>query len=92
MSAICVRYQPPSLADVEEEMIGRIHHEVAHRVEQGGRFWFGTTLMKDKWWFRINPVNFRTTIAHMDELLATLQRECEAVAGQRSEICESIAD
>ena len=92
MSAICVRYQPPSFADVEEEMIGRIHHEVAHRVEQGGRFWFGTTLMKDKWWFRINPVNFRTTIAHMDELLATLQQECEAVAAQRNEICESITD
>ena len=66
--------------DLDEAAIGRIHHEVARRIEQGGRFWFGTTLMKDKWWFRINPVNFRTTIAHMDELFETLKRECGEVS------------
>ncbi|MCZ6836637.1 MAG: aminotransferase class I/II-fold pyridoxal phosphate-dependent enzyme [Planctomycetota bacterium] len=79
MSAVCLRYQPPSLADADEEVIGRLHHEVALRIEQGGKFWFGTTLMKGQWWFRINPVNFRTTISHMDELYETLQRECAEV-------------
>lgn len=30
-------------------------------------------------WFRINPVNFRTRLEHMDELLDTLRAECERV-------------
>jgi len=56
---------------------------VAQRVEQGGRFWISTTELKGKTWFRINPVNFRTRSAHMEELFALLQRECQAVLGKR---------
>jgi len=41
-----------------------------------------TTLMKDRWWYRINPVNFRTTIAHMDDLFETLGRECAEVEAE----------
>ena len=79
MSAVCVRYQPPEMADADEDAIGAIHHAVTKRIEQGGKFWFGTTMMKGKWYFRINPVNFRTTIATMDELFETLRKECEEV-------------
>ena len=31
--------------------------------------------------FRINPVNIRTRLEHMDELMALLVRECGLVAG-----------
>ncbi len=31
-------------------------------------------------WFRINPVNFRTRLEHMDELMDLLRRECERLA------------
>ncbi len=75
-----MRYQPRELADADEDAIGAIHRAVAKRIEQGGKFWFGTTMMKGKWYFRINPVNFRTTIATIDELFETLGRECSAVA------------
>ena len=35
--------------------------------------------MKDRWWFRINPVNFRTTTAHMDELFQVIAEQCPQV-------------
>lgn len=77
MSAVCVRYQPDG---VEEERLVRIHQEVARRIEQAGKFWISTTVLKDRHWFRINPVNFRTRLHHMDELMATLTQECQALS------------
>jgi glutamate/tyrosine decarboxylase-like PLP-dependent enzyme len=79
MSAVCARFEPPGLRLSEAE-IGRIHHRVAQRMEREGRFWFGTTMMKDRWWFRINPVNFRTRLEHMDELFEALRRACAEAA------------
>lgn len=76
MSAICIRYDPGGLG---EEQLGRIHREVARRVEKGARFWISTTVLKGRSWFRINPVNFRTRPVHMEALLDLLQRECEVI-------------
>ena len=75
MSAVCVRFRPRG---VSEDRLARLHAEVARRIEQGGRFWFATTELKGKIWFRINPVNFRTRLEHMDELFALLRQECSA--------------
>ncbi len=73
MSAICIR----SLADGGNEAASaRRHAAVVRRIEEAGRFWFSTTQLKGKTWFRINPVNFRTRLEHMDELFATLVAEC----------------
>ena len=76
MSAICIRHRG---ADPDEGRSKELHAEVARRVEQGGRFWISTTELKGTWWFRINPVNFRTRTEHMEQLLALLQQECESV-------------
>ena len=76
MSAICVRYEPA--AGMAEDDLGRLHHAVARRIEQAGRFWISTTLLKERWWFRINPVNLHTRRAHMDELFGVIAEECEA--------------
>jgi glutamate/tyrosine decarboxylase-like PLP-dependent enzyme len=78
MSAICIRYDP---GGIPADDLARIHHEVARRIEAGGRFWISTTLLKGRWWFRINPVNIRTRLSHMDELMALLKHECGQVAG-----------
>ncbi len=78
MSAICIRYRPPD-SGLDEARLARLHHEVARRIEEGGRFWISTTLLKGRWWFRINPVNFRTRPEHMDELLELISRECTHV-------------
>lgn len=77
MSAICIRYVS---GELDSGQRARLHHEVARRIEQGGRFWISTTLLKGHTWFRINPVNFRTRRAHMEELLETLARECAVVS------------
>jgi aromatic-L-amino-acid/L-tryptophan decarboxylase len=76
MSAICIRYKDPELDEVQSK---QLHADVARRVEQSGRFWISTTELKGKSWFRINPVNFRTRIKHMDQLLALLEAECHSV-------------
>jgi aromatic-L-amino-acid decarboxylase len=75
MSAICIRYRRD---DMTEERLGRIHREVARRVESSGRFWISTTVLKGRSFFRINPINFRTRPEHMDELIGLLRKECEA--------------
>jgi len=76
MSAVCLRYHPAGLG---EDRLARLHAQVARRIEQGGRFWISTTLLKGKTWFRVNPVNFRTRPEHLDELFVLLARECSAV-------------
>jgi aromatic-L-amino-acid decarboxylase len=74
MSAICIRYRA---VDGVESV--KLHAEVAERVEKSGKFWIGTTELKGRMWFRINPVNFRTREEHMEQLLALLRMECRAV-------------
>lgn len=74
MSAICVRYIGGKL---NEQDRSQLHIDVAARAERGGRFWFSTTWLKDKTWFRINPVNFRTRREHIDELYQLLREECQ---------------
>ncbi|MBI4540814.1 MAG: aminotransferase class I/II-fold pyridoxal phosphate-dependent enzyme [Gemmatimonadetes bacterium] len=79
MSAICIRYCGPQL---DEPRLARLHREVARRIESGGRFWISTTVLKGRSYFRINPVNFRTRLEHMDELFTLLRRECAEVRHQ----------
>jgi aromatic-L-amino-acid/L-tryptophan decarboxylase len=76
MSAACVRYLPGS--DLDPARVDALHHRVAASIEKGGEFWIGTTRLKGKSWFRACPVNFRTTLAHMERLMAVLERECAA--------------
>ena len=75
MSAICVRFYEPGLT---EKYLHELHIEVARKVEESGKFWFGTTQIKDHTWFRINPVNFRTRMEHINDLFAFVQKECFA--------------
>jgi aromatic-L-amino-acid decarboxylase len=81
MSAVCLRFEPAGQpvfdpASGAADPLARLHHQVARRVEAGGRFWISTTLLKGRWWFRINPVNVRTRREHMDELMDLLHDEC----------------
>lgn len=67
MSAICLRH---SSADPG------LHARVAREIEQEGKFWISTTVLKGKPAFRINPINFRTTRRHMQELFDTILSCC----------------
>lgn len=73
MSAVCLHYKTPHLSNTASK---QLHYEVAARVERSGRFWFASTEMKGKTWFRINPVNIHTTTAHIEELYALLKQFC----------------
>lgn len=77
MSAICIRYKG---AQISEDESKKLHAEVADRVERSGRFWISTTELKERTWFRINPVNFRTRPEHMDQLFALLESECHSIS------------
>jgi glutamate/tyrosine decarboxylase-like PLP-dependent enzyme len=74
MSAVCLHYKTPQLSPEENK---QLHFAVAEKIESEGKFWFATTIMKNKTWFRINPVNIYTTIQHINELFATLKSYCE---------------
>lgn len=73
MSAICIRYDSDKLSPSEIELL---HSEVAKKAELSGKFWISTTSLKGKLFFRINPVNFRTRLKHIDELYNFLKKEC----------------
>ena len=63
------------------EELSKLHYEVAARIEKEGKFWFATTELKGKTYFRINPVNIYTTIETMEALFKTLQEYCEKAEG-----------
>ena len=73
MSAICIRYVKGGLSQSDS---AELHPLVARRVEEDGRFWFSTTVLKGDSYFRICPVNFRTRDEHMDQLFEFLREEC----------------
>lgn len=73
MSAVCIRYTEDGLTG---ERAASLHARVARRVEESGRFWISTTTLKGEAYFRVNPVNFRTRTADIEELFAFLEREC----------------
>jgi glutamate/tyrosine decarboxylase-like PLP-dependent enzyme len=77
MSAICIRYKIEGLTNEE---LTKLHIDVATRIEKEGQFWFATTMLKAKTWFRINPVNIHTTIQTMEALFITLKQYCMEAA------------
>ena len=79
MSAICIRFKASGL---DKQQIGKLHYDVASRIEAEGQFWFATTEMKGQTWFRINPVNIHTTQAHMIELYEVLKQRCRAAEAE----------
>lgn len=83
MSAICLRYISNQL---NKQQLSKLHYDVAARIEKQGDFWFATTEMKGRTWFRINPVNINTTIQHMEELYAVLKQTCLKVEKEMVEV------
>ena len=74
MSAVCLHYKTPQLTNEQNK---QLHFAVTEKIESEGRFWFATTIMKGKTWFRINPVNIYTKMEHIDNLFKTLQSYCK---------------
>ena len=56
------------MKNLTNEELTKLHRDVAARIEKEGQFWFATTELKGKTWFRINPVNIYTTIETMEAL------------------------
>jgi aromatic-L-amino-acid/L-tryptophan decarboxylase len=81
MSAICIGYRAGGLSPDER---AALHATVARRVEESGRFWISTTVLKGRTWFRINPVNFRTRTEHVEALFDFLVEQCAREVALRS--------
>lgn len=75
MSAICIRFCPAGLSEPDA---AKLHARVARAIEQEGRYWISTTVLKGRAWFRINPVNFRTRTEHVEGLFDDLVKKCGA--------------
>ena len=73
MSAVCLHFKTPAYSTEQNR---ELHNDVAAEIEREGKFWFATTIMKGKTWFRINPVNIRTTKETMHDLFDTLRKKC----------------
>ena len=71
-----------AVPDISKRMLAHTLRElerdglVARQVEDNGRFWISTTVLKGRTWFRVNPVNIRTRQEHMDELFSLLVDLC----------------
>lgn len=77
MSAVCLHYKSDDLTKAQH---AQLHYDVAGKIEKEGKFWFATTEMKGKTWFRINPVNRNTTLQHIEDLYETLKQTCKHTA------------
>lgn len=88
MSAVCLHYKTPQLT---EEQNKQLHFSVAERIESEGKYWFATTIMKGKTWFRINPVNIYTELKHIDGLFNTLKDYCKKEVEQLMRSANSVA-
>ena len=75
MSAICIHYKGSGL---NNEQLTKLHRDVAAQIEKEGKFWFATTELKSKTYFRINPVNINTKLHHIDTLYKLLKDACRA--------------
>ncbi len=73
MSAICLRFDSDKLSRSEVDLL---HNEISRKAELSGKFWISTTELKGRIFFRINPVNFRTRLKHIEELYNFLKKEC----------------
>ena len=80
MSAVCLRYAPPGMTEPEA---AALHARVARRVEQSGRYWISTTVLKGQTYFRVNPVNFRTRQEDVEGLFGMLVGECGGGRSQK---------
>ena len=76
MSAVCIRYTGRPMDDATRTAL---HHDAVQQIEESGKFWISTTVLKGKTYFRINPVNFRTRQEHIDGLFDMLCTACENV-------------
>ncbi|HVE61863.1 MAG TPA: aminotransferase class I/II-fold pyridoxal phosphate-dependent enzyme [Chitinophagaceae bacterium] len=74
MSAICIHYKASGL---NNEQLTKLHRDVAAQIEREGKFWFATTELKGKTYFRINPVNINTRLQHIDALYTLLKEACK---------------
>jgi aromatic-L-amino-acid decarboxylase len=79
MSGVCLRYVREGL---DEPASAALHARVVQRLEERGRFWLSTAVLKGRTYFRVNIVNLRTRAAHMDELLGMLREECERASSE----------
>jgi len=75
MSAICIHFKGSGL---NNEQLTKLHRNVAAQIEREGKFWFATTELKGKTYFRINPVNINTKLHHIDTLYKLLKDACRA--------------
>ena len=79
MSAVCLHFKTPELTPEQNK---QLHFAVTERIEGEGKFWFATTIMKGKTWFRINPVNIYTEMKDIDNLFRTLKIYCGEELGK----------
>ena len=83
MSAVCLHYKTPQLTDEQNK---QLHFAVAEKIESEGKYWFATTIMKGKTWFRVNPVNIYTEKKHIDGLFETLKEYCAIEIGSHKPV------
>jgi aromatic-L-amino-acid decarboxylase len=81
MSAVCLRWL--GSGELTPDASAALHREAARRIQDAGRFWISTTVLKGRSYFRINPVNFRTRPEHMDALAAEIRATCQVVAREQ---------
>jgi glutamate/tyrosine decarboxylase-like PLP-dependent enzyme len=76
LSIVCFRHLPHgSAADVDPRVLDRHQDELAARLQASGDGWLSTTILRGRTYLRAGILNYLTTQADLDAILARL-REC----------------
>jgi len=79
LSVVCFRHMPPNLRDMPPDAVDAYQSRLQRALEVSGDAWVSITTLRGRTYLRAGVVNYLSTEADVDRMLATLRRLSEGV-------------
>ena len=79
LSIVCFRHLPPALEGLPDRVVDAFQTLLQRALEVSGEAWVSTTLLRGRTYLRAGVMNYLSTEADADRLLAALRRLSEGV-------------
>jgi len=79
LSVVCFRHLPPTLEGIPPEQLDAYQTRLQRALEVSGEAWVSVTALRGRTYLRAGIVNYLSTEADVDRMIATLRRLSEGV-------------
>jgi len=79
LSVVCFRHVPAALDGLPDDVVDAFQTRLQRALEVSGEAWVSTTVLRDRTYLRAGVMNYASTEADVDRLLAALRRLSEGV-------------